>query len=99
MQKPRLIRINGKVQLCMVTYNVGEITDLHGPVQCISEPGMTGPAFVQKLVELLGESLHTSKVLELTDLPEKMQEEIQTAIDQSNSEKSESSSSSSSDSE
>lgn len=80
MQKPRLVRINGRVQLCMITYNTGEMTDLNGPVQCISEPGMEGMVFVNKLVELLGEAVHTSKVLELTDLPEKMQTEIQDAI-------------------
>ena len=89
MQKPRLLKLQDKIQLCMVTYDKGEIVDLHGPMQCVSEIGMGGETFVNKLVELLAEALHTSKVIEMKDLPIHMQEDINTQLeDQSSSENS-----------
>lgn len=86
MQKPRLFKYQDRVQLCFVSYEKGEITNIHGPVQCIGDAGVDAESFANKLVELLMEGLHTSKVLELHELPEHIQKEIEDQVSSSSSE-------------
>ena len=85
MQKPRLLNINNRIQLCYITYSEGNITDIHGPIQCMGDPGVSSANFVQKLIELIQEAYQTSKVLELQDLPEHIQKEIKSQIESSSS--------------
>jgi hypothetical protein len=79
--KPRLIRIEGRLQLCMVTYEDGNIVDLNGPVQCSSDIDATKEEFVKGLDEMLGESVHGSHVLEMTDLPDDIQQGIKDGLE------------------
>lgn len=79
--KPRLIRIEKRLQLCMVTYENGNIVDLNGPLQCSSDIDATKEEFVKGLDELLGESVHGSHVLEMSDLPEDIQQGIRDGLE------------------
>jgi len=79
--KPRLIRIEGRLQLCMVTYENGVIVDLNGPVQCSSDIDASKEEFVKGLDEMLGEAVHGSHVLEMSDLPEDIQQGIKDGLE------------------
>lgn len=82
IQKARFINIKGQIQLCMVTYNDGMMVDINGPVSCMGDVGVSRDQFIQSMDNLLVEAKHGSPVLELSDLPKSLVDEIEAALTQ-----------------
>ena len=82
IQKSRFIRIQDQLRLCLVSYVSGNIVDINGPVQCVSEEGASVAQFIHSMDDLLTEAAHGSAVLELSDLPEEIREDIEKALDE-----------------
>lgn len=81
IQKARFIRIQDRLRLCLVSYVSGNIVDINGPVQCVSDPGADVTQFIHSMDAMLTEAAHGSTVLELSDLPESIREKIEKAIE------------------
>lgn len=82
IQKARFIRIQDQLRLCLVTYVGGNIVDINGPVQCVSDPGADVAQFIHSMDAMLTEAAHGSPVLGLSDLPESIKEEIENVINE-----------------
>jgi hypothetical protein len=79
-RQTRFLKLNNKLYLVEASLNEGNIVDIAGPYQCVSGENVSPQQFIQSLSERLMQALHGGKVLELADLPEKIQESLNNQI-------------------
>lgn len=76
MKEARFLSINEKLHLVVVSYENNVIKSVDGPVQCVSDPGVSAPAFIALLTSLCAQALYNKPVLLLADLPEDVRDQI-----------------------
>lgn len=84
--KPRFLIVSNIPYLVSVTYNKGKVTSVAGPFVCKGVDGSTVEEVVKGLTELLVEALHSSKPLELIDLPKDIRDVVEAQLSSSQSE-------------
>jgi hypothetical protein len=80
IKEARFLVVNSVPYLVSITKDKGEITDLHGPYQCIGSKGMPIESFVQEFTGLMVTALHSARPLELHDLPANIRADVESAL-------------------
>lgn len=82
IKTPAFLLIGDKQYLVSITRNNGKIIEVDGPYQAVGQPNETIEQFIKGWLDIMHRARHLTKPLQLSDLPEEVQDHIRLQINE-----------------